>query len=182
MRASVLSCLFWNRSRMMVNDWNVSAGFVATLLLILPGVGCGGPTGYEEVRGPLQSATLTIKGKKISVEVATDPYSRNNGLMFREPESLGQDDGMLFFSPQKQTQSFFMKGTKIPLSIAFVDDDGKILQIEDMQSFDLNSTISKEECRWALEMHQGWFSTNGVAEGDAFDEFQASVKGAVGTF
>ena len=144
--------------------------------------GCGGPTGYSEVKGPLQSGTLTIKGKTISIEIADDQYSRRRGLMFRKPEDLGENSGMLFKNVTKQIQSFFMKNTKIPLTIAFIDDDGKILQLEDMQPEDLTQTRSRDECRWALEMHQGWFKKNGVVEGDSFDEFRKSIEEALGAF
>jgi len=178
MGASVLNRLFRNRSPMIKNHLNSSVCLAFAIFLLLGSSGCGGPTGYSDVKGPLQPATLTIKGKSISVEVARDQYSRRNGLMFRKPEELGRDSGMLFGFEQKEIQRFFMKNTKIPLSIAFIDDDGKILQIEDMQPQDLNNTASRDECRWALEMHQGWFTDNGIAEGDAFDDYRA----ALGTF
>lgn len=165
--------------RIRLRDLAMAVSLVAGFLVL--GAGCGGPTGYQEIPGPLPDGTLQIKGKTVQVEIALDAESRTRGLMFRKPEELPRDSGMLFFSSDSRRQSFFMKNTLIPLSIAFLDDEGKILQIEDMQPHDLSQTTSKESCRWALEMHQGWFDDNGIAKGDVFDDFRSSIEKTVGS-
>ena len=89
--------------------------------------------------------------------------------------SLPENEGMLFLFPQLEKQSFWMKNTLIPLSIAFLEDGGKILQIEDMKPKDESSTLSKYPVRYALEVNQGWFQRNGIAVGDAFSGFAAKI-------
>ncbi len=116
---------------------------------------------------------LGIKGRKLTVEVACDPYSRKAGLMRRE--RLGEDEGMLFVFPSPERQAFWMRDTYIPLSIAFLDDRGKILEIRDMRPKDDALTVSTLRVRYALEVNQGWFRRNDVREGDAFERFADTV-------
>jgi uncharacterized membrane protein (UPF0127 family) len=120
---------------------------------------------------------LTLGERKLRVEVASDNYTRQKGLMHRRPEDLGEDHGMLFIFPDYKQQSFWMKNTLIPLSIAFLDDDGKILQIEDMKPKDESSTRSKNKVRYALEVHQGWFRKAGLEVGDSLPDFRDKVRG-----
>jgi uncharacterized membrane protein (UPF0127 family) len=101
---------------------------------------------------------------RIVAEVAADHASRATGLMFRR--SLAPNHGMLFVFQDKSPQCFWMRNTLIPLSIAFVDDDGRIVNIEDMAPMTENSHCSKEPVRFALEMEQGWFQRRGVSAGD----------------
>lgn len=100
---------------------------------------------------------------KIRAEVAADPQSRSKGLMFRE--RLGPNEGMLFVFEAPSPQCFWMKNTKIPLSIAFIDDTGSIVNIADMKPFDESSHCSAKEVRFALEMEQGWFAKRGLKAG-----------------
>ena len=79
---------------------------------------------------PLPTVTLTIKGHKVTAEVAANPEERATGLMHRF--SLRPDSGMLFVFERAEPQAFWMKNTFIPLSIAFIGADGRILNIEDM--------------------------------------------------
>ncbi len=99
----------------------------------------------------------------ISIEVADSDFLRDRGLMFRQ--SMGEDEGMLFIFPESDQRGFWMKNTYIPLSIAFLDDEGVILNIADMSPHDLNTTYSKGPARCALEMNQGWFNKNGIVPG-----------------
>ena len=99
----------------------------------------------------------------ISAEVAAEPNTRSRGLMFRE--RLGPNQGMLFVFPEKAVQCFWMRNTPLPLSIAFLDDDGRIVNIADMQPRSDDSHCSAAPIRFALEMEQGWFAKRGIAAG-----------------
>jgi hypothetical protein len=99
----------------------------------------------------------------IRAEVAADNTTRSKGLMFRE--KLGPNEGMLFVFQQPSAQCFWMRNTLIPLSIAFIDDDGSIVNIEDMQPKTEDSHCSAKPVRYALEMEQGWFRKKGLAAG-----------------
>jgi uncharacterized membrane protein (UPF0127 family) len=107
---------------------------------------------------------LILKEKKIKVEVVRSEGEKAKGLMFRE--SLEKEEGMLFVYEQEEILSFWMKNTRIPLSIAFIDKSGKILDIQDMEPFSLKSHISARPAQYALEMNQGWFKKNGIKVGD----------------
>ena len=107
---------------------------------------------------------LTIQGKKIRVEVAQSEEEKVRGLMFRE--SLGIDEGMFFSFQREEILTFWMKNTPIPLSIAFIDQKGRIVDIQDMEPFSLRTHASAFPARYALEMKQGWFKRNGVRVGD----------------
>lgn len=108
--------------------------------------------------------TLSIKGKIIRVEAARTEEQKVRGLMFRE--SLGQDEGMLFVYDREEILSFWMKNTPLPLSIAFIDAKGRIVDLQDMQPFSLRTYVSAFPAKYALEMHQGWFKKNGIKVGD----------------
>ena len=111
--------------------------------------------------------TLTIRDQKLQVELATTPETRALGLMNRF--SLRTDHGMLFVFEAPQPLAFYMKNTYVPLSIAFVDSRGKILNIEDMRPLDESTHWSKGMARYAIEMRQGWFAGKGIGPGDTVD-------------
>ena len=98
-----------------------------------------------------------------TVEVASTPEARDTGLMFRQ--SMPDNHGMLFDFFDRDTRGFWMKNTNIPLSIAFIDSDGTIVNIEEMLPLSLNSVHSKGPCRYALEMNKGWFDRNEIYPG-----------------
>ena len=112
----------------------------------------------------LAQRTLTIGDHKLTVEVASAPETRETGLMNRF--SLQTDHGMLFVFEAPQPLAFWMKNTYIPLSIAFVDRNGRILNIEDMRPQDEATHWSKGQALYAIEMRQGWFAAKGIAAGD----------------
>ena len=113
----------------------------------------------------LPQRTLTIGDNRFVVEVAATPQTRETGLMNRF--SLQQDHGMLFVFEAPQPLAFWMKNTYIPLSIAFVDRNGRILNIEDMRPQDESTHWSKGPALYAIEMRQGWFASKGIAAGDS---------------
>lgn len=116
--------------------------------------------------GPQKLAAIRLNAgiHNIQAEVARTPEQRAIGLMNRP--SMGSNDGMLFVFDEPATQCFWMKNTLIPLSIAFLADDGRIEQISDMPPRTLQSTCSHKPVRLVLEMNQGWFAKRGVKVGD----------------
>ena len=113
----------------------------------------------------LPNVTLTIGAHKITAEVAATPEERAQGLMNRF--SLQPDNGMLFVFERPEPLAFWMKNTFIPLSIAFISADGKIINIEDMKPQSEESHWSKGPALYALEMKKGWFAERGIGPGTA---------------
>ena len=111
----------------------------------------------------LPTRTLTINGQKAVVEVVDTPDQRATGLMNRF--SLQPDHGMLFVFDRPQPLAFWMKNTYIPLSIAYVDASGSVLNIEDMQPQDESTHWSRGQALYAIEMRRGWFAGKGVTPG-----------------
>jgi uncharacterized membrane protein (UPF0127 family) len=111
---------------------------------------------------------LTVGKQRITVELARDPAERSRGLMFRD--SLPPDHGMLFLFARDEVQAFWMRNTKIPLSIAYADAHGKIVRIADLEPFDERPVTSIAPARYALEMNRGWFAAHGVAAGDSISD------------
>jgi hypothetical protein len=108
-----------------------------------------------------------VSGIPIQVEVASTYEERKLGLMHRD--KLKKDSGMLFIFPQEKYLSFWMKNTKIPLSIAFINKNGEITQIESMTPHSLTNHTSKVRVKYALEMGDKWFSKNGITVGGKVD-------------
>jgi uncharacterized membrane protein (UPF0127 family) len=100
----------------------------------------------------------------IRAELARTPEERSRGLMFRK--KLPDGEGMLFIFERDEPLSFWMKNTLIPLSIAFIASNGRIIEIQDMRPHDLSSVKSSRSVRYALEAPQGWFDRAGVRPGD----------------
>ena len=100
----------------------------------------------------------------IRVEVASTPSQYSRGLMWRK--HLPEKSGMLFDFKEETPLTFWMKNTYIPLQIAFINNSGKILQIESMAPMSTKMIYSKNECRYALEVNDGWFDRNNVKVGD----------------
>jgi uncharacterized membrane protein (UPF0127 family) len=100
----------------------------------------------------------------LSIEVADTPGERAIGLMNRE--SLPEDAGMLFDFGADVQVGFWMRDTLIPLSIAFIDKEGMIVHIEDMEPQTENLHSSPTLYRYAIEVNQGWYTDNGIAAGD----------------
>jgi uncharacterized membrane protein (UPF0127 family) len=100
----------------------------------------------------------------LQVELALSPEEQAQGLMYRK--SLDEGQGMLFVFDRDKLASFWMKNTLIPLSIAYINSDGTILEIHDMRPEDLSLIRSSRSVRYALEVPQGWFSRAGIGPGD----------------
>ena len=95
----------------------------------------------------------------ILAEVARTPDEQQTGLMFRT--TLGANEGMLFVFEQPSEQCFWMKNTLLPLTVAFVADDGTIVNLADMKPQTTDSHCSTKPVRYVLEMNQGWFAKRG---------------------
>jgi uncharacterized protein len=99
----------------------------------------------------------------IHAQVASTPAERQVGLMYRT--SMPVHEGMLFVFENPATQCFWMKNTRIPLSAAFIETDGTIVNIADMQPMTTQSHCSTRPVRYVLEMNQGWFRTRMIGPG-----------------
>jgi uncharacterized membrane protein (UPF0127 family) len=128
-------------------------------LPLLAALACAAQTGPQK----LPSVRLTAGMHNIQAEVARTPDERATGLMFRQ--SMGTNEGMLFAFEQPATQCFWMKNTFVPLSAAFVADDGTVVNIADMSPRSLESHCSDKPVRFVLEMNQGWFDKRGIKPG-----------------
>ena len=116
---------------------------------------------------PVKEITITrADGTTITVqaEIAEKEEERNHGFM--ERKNIPDGTGMLFIFDKDQILSFWMKNTPHPLSIAYIDSRGKIRNIYDMTPFSLTPIKSTSSCRYALEVPQGWFSSNNVEVGN----------------
>ena len=111
----------------------------------------------------LRTTKLTAGIHVITAEIASTPQSRMIGLMMRE--RLAPNHGMVFVFEDKSQHCFWMRNTLIPLSIAFIDDDGTVVSIADMAPKSEASTCPQRPVRYALEMDQGWFAKRGVTAG-----------------
>ncbi len=123
----------------------------------------------------LEKVTVKIKGTPLTVEIAGTDSERQHGLMNRN--KLGKYAGMLFVFKKDQHLSFWMKNTLIPLSIAFLSREGKILEIEDMKPMSERIIRSKYSSRFALEVNKGFFNEINASVGD-YVEFPADFKKA----
>jgi len=111
----------------------------------------------------LPTTQLTAGIHLITAEIADSPATMSRGLMFRK--ALPANHGMLFLFDGKSIQCMWMKNTLIPLSVAFIDDDGTIVNIHDMKPHDESSHCADKPVRFALEMTQGWFAARGLGPG-----------------
>ncbi len=120
--------------------------------------------GFTAYGQTLSKIPIYIKSKEIWVEVAKSEEERGKGLMGRK--SLEKNGGMLFIFEDEGYHGFWMKNTLIPLSIAFIDRDGKIVEITNMEPMTLITHDPPRPILYALEMNRGWFSANGIKVGD----------------
>ncbi len=138
-------------------------GAAALFLLALGSCGPSRPTGV--VFGERE---IRVGERDITVEVAITPAQLEQGLKYRR--SLPKDRGMLFIYTRPTAGGFWMKDTVIPLSIAFIDAGGRIINIRDMEPDDgAESHRPDRPFLYALEMNRGWFENNNIRPGDRVD-------------
>ncbi|MDZ4074592.1 MAG: DUF192 domain-containing protein [Hylemonella sp.] len=136
--------------------------FVLRLTLLffaLPGLGWS----QESPQLQLPRVTLSAGMHLIHAQVAATNEQRATGLMFRK--EMPASEGMLFIFEQPSSQCFWMKNTLLPLTAAFVADDGTIVNLADMKPQTTNSHCSAKPVRYVLEMNQGWFAKRGIKAG-----------------
>lgn len=123
-----------------------------------------GPAAAQDAAQPkLPTLQLNAGMHLIRAEVALTPDQQRVGLMWRQ--TMGANDGMLFVYEQPQAHCFWMRNTLLPLTIAFIDDDGRIVNLRDMQPRTENPHCADKPVRFALEMNQGWFAKRGLKAG-----------------
>jgi uncharacterized membrane protein (UPF0127 family) len=99
----------------------------------------------------------------IRAEVAAEDAERQRGLMFRK--ELGPNQGMVFLFDQPALQCMWMHNTLIPLSVAFIDNDGRVINVEEMAAQTDDTHCAAAPARYALEMNKGWFAKHGILAG-----------------
>lgn len=137
----------------------------AAAFLALTGVAvqAQSPPAAQSPQLNLQRVELGAGMHRIDAQVAQAPQERQIGLMHRR--TMPQHEGMLFVFEQPGTQCFWMKDTLLPLTAAFVADDGTIVNLADMQPHAEESHCSAKPVRYVLEMNQGWFDKKGLKAG-----------------
>ena len=134
-------------------------------------VGATGEQAAETRTGAVAQAVelvpLRVGGIEIQVEIADDADERQRGLMYRE--SLEENQGMLFVYPEQRILGFWMRNTLIPLDIAYIDREGRIVDIQQMEPQTTETHDSAAPAMYALEMNQGWFEANGIRIGDLIE-------------
>ncbi|HYN59405.1 MAG TPA: DUF192 domain-containing protein [Rubrivivax sp.] len=123
----------------------------------------GSALAKSEAQPRLDSITLQAGMHQIRAEVARTPVQTQTGMMYRR--EMGTHEGMLFVFDGLSRRCFWMKNTLLPLSIAFIADDGSIVDLADMQPQSEQSHCSSQPVRYALEMNQGWFAKRGIKPG-----------------
>jgi uncharacterized membrane protein (UPF0127 family) len=112
----------------------------------------------------LPRVQLSTGEHQLQVYVARGEEERAQGLMFRR--DMPENEGMLFICDECAVQKFWMKDTPLPLSIAFLEEDGTILKIADLEPHDLDGESSEHPVRYILEVNQGWFDDRGIQPGE----------------
>ncbi len=140
----------------------VLARLLAGLVPFLLAAGVHAQAGEQPQTG-LQRVDLTAGMYRIDAQVANAPQERQIGLMHRK--AMPQQEGMLFIFDEPGVQCFWMKNTLLPLTAAFVADDGTVVNLADMQPQTMDSHCSDKPVRFVLEMNQGWFRSRAIKAG-----------------
>ena len=121
------------------------------------------PSAAQEAQMNLERVTLAAGMHQIDAQIAFTPEQRTVGLMFRK--EMPQREGMLFVFEQPSVQCFWMMNTLLPLTAAFVADDGTVVNLADMKPMTTDAHCSAKPVRYVLEMNQGWFAKKGIKPG-----------------
>ena len=131
--------------------------------------------GMASAQTAMPTIELTAGFHRIEAEVAANDQARQTGLMNRK--AMPQQHGMLFVFSRPDTYCMWMRNTYIPLSVAFIDDDGIIINIEDMQPQTENNHCARKPARFALEMNAGWFAQRGLKPGTKLGGIDKAPRG-----
>ena len=135
--------------------------FIAATLVALFSAGAAGAQTGPQPR--LKTVPLTAGMHVIQAELAVTPEQQQIGMMFRR--SMGTNEAMLFIETRPTVRCFWMRNTLIPLSIAFLADDGTVVNVAEMKPQSDESHCSARPVRYALEMNEGWFDKRGIKPG-----------------
>jgi len=152
------------KDHLLIRNPNMTPTFSIFCSTVLAGLLCGFSTlalAQQPSRFPVIS--LTAGMHVIKVEVAAKNAERQEGLMYRK--KIGSNEGMLFLFDTPAKVCMWMKNTFIPLSVAFIDTSGRIVNIEDMAPQTMDSHCAKKPVRYALELNQGWFKQKNIKPG-----------------
>ena len=127
-----------------------------------------------QVLAQMPRIELNASFHRIDAEVAADQQNRMQGLMNRR--SMAANQGMLFVFTQADRHCMWMRNTLLPLSVAFLDEQGRILNIEDMKPQTENNHCASSPARFALEMNQGWFASKGIKVGQRIGGVEKSPQ------
>ena len=154
MKSSTLLC-FLTKPRQTGSPHGIIAGLFGMISLCAQA--------FEGPQLNLQRIKISAGMHQIDTQLAMTPIERQIGLMNRP--TMPAHEGMLFVFEQPSKQCFWMKNTLLPLTAAFVADDGTIVNLVDMKPQVLDSHCSTKEVRYVLEMNQGWFAKRGIKAG-----------------
>lgn len=160
----------------------------ALMLLLAATFAAGGASGCKPAVPPpappalptqaqpkLQSMKLWLGPEEMNVELALTALQLQTGMMFRT--NLAENAGMLFVFPMPHQASFWMKNCPLPLSAAYIDPDGAILEIHDLHPHNTNSVVAtSDRVQYVLEVNQGWFDRHHVAPGTVLRTERGSLK------
>ncbi|HZZ42702.1 MAG TPA: DUF192 domain-containing protein [Tepidisphaeraceae bacterium] len=158
-------------------------GLAALLAILVAGCDHGSssrrvnPAETGTPQSGLATAAMKIGSQTFTLEIAATHEQREIGLMYRD--SMPADHGMIFVFGQDQPMSFWMKHTRIPLDVIFVNGSGKVVSIHQMQPFDISGTTAKGNSKYAIELNVGASAAAGVKEGDQL-EIPAAIMEMVG--
>jgi uncharacterized membrane protein (UPF0127 family) len=122
----------------------------------------------------LPKLTLTVGGQTVVADVAATDVTREKGLMHRT--KMAKSEGMLFVFPQIGYHAMWMRNTPINLSVAYIDEKGKIISIHEMEAFNETAHQALGPARFALEMNASWFSQHNVKAGDTIGGLERAPK------
>lgn len=161
-----MTLLFFVPFRSFCNTTRGLAGRSATFWIAFSLLLAGSEASAQSNLGPqlgLPRTQLTAGMHRLDVQLAQTPEQRQIGLMWRK--DMPVHEGMLFVFEQAATQCFWMRNTLIPLTAAFLEDDGTIVNLADMQPQSDDSHCSSKPVRFVLEMNQGWFAKRQIKAG-----------------
>ncbi len=143
--------------------FNVAMKYLNRILISCVLLASGITYALEGPQLDLQRIKLSAGMHRIDTQVAATPEQRQIGLMWRK--EMPQHEGMLFVFEQPAPQCFWMKNTLLPLTAAFVDDDGTIINLADMKPQTTDPHCSAKPVRYVLEMNKGWFAKKDIKAG-----------------
>jgi uncharacterized membrane protein (UPF0127 family) len=144
---------------------NKFVSITATSALLTLSLMTTSASAQQSLRFPITPLTAGIH--VIKAEVVAKEEERQQGLMFRE--KMAMNEGMVFVFDAPAGVCMWMKNTLLPLSVAFIDESGKIVNIEDMAPQTIDSHCAKKPVRYALEMNQGWFKQRNIKPGSTIE-------------